>query len=85
MEKEEKPMGALEKKLKENEELEKKHRRKILKIVLIIVLILVVIDQVTKFAFVNKNIEVIPNVLKFNTVQNRGGALPDKISEIPMN
>ena len=74
MEKEEKPMGALEKKLKENEEIEKKHRRKILKIVLITVLILVVIDQVTKFAFVNKTIEVIPNVLKFNTVQNRGGA-----------
>ncbi len=74
MEKEEKKMGALERKIRENEELEKKHRRKIFKIVFIIVLILVIIDQGTKFAFVNKNIDVIPNVLKFNTVQNRGGA-----------
>ena len=74
MEKEEKKMGAVERKIRENEELEKKHRRKIFKIVFIIVLILVIIDQGTKFAFVNKNIDVIPNVLKFNTVQNRGGA-----------
>lgn len=74
MEKEEKKMGALERKIRENEELEKKHRRKIFKIVFIIVLILVIIDQGTKFAFVNKNIDVIPNVLRFNTVQNRGGA-----------
>ncbi len=74
MEKEEKKMGALERKIRENEELEKKHRRKIFKIVFIIVLILVIIDQGTKFAFVNKNIDVISNVLKFNTVQNRGGA-----------
>lgn len=74
MEKEEKKMGALERKIRENEELEKKHRRKIFKIVFIIVLILVIIDQGTKFAFENKNIDVIPNVLKFNTVQNRGGA-----------
>ena len=74
MEKEEKKMGALERKIRENEELEKKHRRKIFKIFFIIVLILVIIDQGTKFAFVNKNIDVIPNVLRFNTVQNRGGA-----------
>ena len=45
-----------------------------MKKIFIVVLILLLIDQITKFIFINKDIALIPGVLKFHTVQNRGGA-----------
>ena len=65
---------TLAEKIKEREEKEKLVKRKVMKKIFLIVLIFLVIDQITKFAFVNKDISIIPGVLKFHTVQNRGGA-----------
>ena len=60
----------LTQKIKEREELEKANKKKVLKKIFIIVLI----DQITKFIFINKDITLIEGILKFHTVQNRGGA-----------
>ena len=65
---------TLTQKVREREEQEKLAKRKVLKKIFIIVLILLLIDQITKFIFINKDIALIPGVLKFHTVQNRGGA-----------
>ncbi len=65
---------TLTQKVREREEQEKLAKRKVLKKIFIIVLILLLIDQITKFVFINKDIALIPGVLKFHTVQNRGGA-----------
>ena len=65
---------TLTQKIREREEQEKLAKRKVLKKIFIIVLILLLIDQITKFIFINKDISLIPEVLKFHTVQNRGGA-----------
>ncbi len=65
---------TLTQKILEREEQEKLSKRKVLKKIFILVLILLLIDQITKFLFINKDISLIPGVLKFHTVQNRGGA-----------
>ena len=65
---------TLTQKVREREEQEKLAKRKVLKKIFIVVLILLLIDQITKFIFINKDIALIPGVLKFHTVQNRGGA-----------
>ena len=64
----------LTQKIKEREEIEKANKKKVLKKIFIIVLIFVLIDQITKFIFINKDITLIEGILKFHTVQNRGGA-----------
>ena len=66
---------TLTQKIKEREEQEKLIKKKVLKKIFIIVLIFVLIDQVTKFVFINKDITLIEGILKFHTVQNRGGAV----------
>lgn len=65
---------TLAQKVREREEQEKLAKRKVLKKIFIVVLILLLIDQITKIIFINKDIILIPGVLKFHTVQNRGGA-----------
>lgn len=65
---------TLTQKIREREAQEKLTKKKVFKKIFIIVIILVVIDQLTKFVFINKDISLIPGVLKFHTVQNRGGA-----------
>ena len=71
---ESKETKTLTEKIREREEQEKLAKRKVLKKIFIIVLILLLIDQITKFIFINKDISLIPGVLKFHTVQHRGGA-----------
>lgn len=66
--------NTLTEKIREREEKEKLAKRKVFKKIFIIVLIFLLIDQITKFIFINKDIAIIPGVLKFHTVQNRGGA-----------
>lgn len=40
----------------------------------IIVFSIILFDQLTKFLFMNKNITIIPNVLKFTYIENTGAA-----------
>ena len=65
---------TLTQKIKEREEQEKLTKKKVLKKIFLVVLILVLIDQITKIIFINKDITLISGILKFHTVQNRGGA-----------
>ena len=74
MEEEKKNSSSLASQIKEREERERIAKRKVLRNIFIVVLIFLLIDQITKFIFVNKDISIIPGVLKFHTVQNRGGA-----------
>ena len=71
---EEQEKKTLIQKIKEREEKEKINKRKVLKKIFIIVIMLLLIDQLTKFIFINKEISIIPGIIKFHTVQNRGGA-----------
>lgn len=74
MEEEKNSTSSLAKQIKEREEREKIAKQKVFRKIFLIVLIFLLIDQITKFAFVNKDIIIIPEILKFHTVQNRGGA-----------
>lgn len=65
---------TLTQKIKEREEQEKLTKKKVLKKIFLVVLILVLIDQITKIIFINKDITLISGIVKFHTVQNRGGA-----------
>ena len=47
---------TLTQKVREREEQEKLAKRKVLKKIFIVVLILLLIDQITKFIFINKDI-----------------------------
>ena len=40
----------------------------------IIGIIIVIIDQLSKFLVIDKNISIIPNFIEFNYTQNTGGA-----------
>ncbi|MBR6504911.1 MAG: signal peptidase II [Clostridia bacterium] len=46
--------------------------KKIHYIIIVLFLILLILDQTTKILFMNKNIEIIPNVLKFTYTENTG-------------
>ena len=40
----------------------------------IIGIVIVIIDQLSKFLVIDKNISIIPNFIEFNYTQNTGGA-----------
>lgn len=65
---------TLKEKIEEREKKEKQAKKKVMKRIFLIVIILLLCDQVTKILFINKDISIIQGILKFHTVQNRGGA-----------
>ena len=48
--------------------------KKIHYIIIILFVILLSLDQITKIVFINKNIDIIPNILKLTYTENTGGA-----------